>query len=183
MRYCVTGDTLVLTNKGIMPIKNITSLATNITEELSAKEIAVSSAGGAIYVLENNSNTNGLVSGHEGDISIEILSRSSKRNTASKFFNSGKHEVIKLITKNGYKIKGTENHPLLCWISDENRPRAEWKLMSEITPEDIVILQRGSSLFTEEYFDLTPYIPTKNENRSEIEFPTILEEKLALIYS
>ena len=63
MRYCVIGNTLILTDKGILPIRNISNKK-------------------------------------ESKIKMEILSYDGKKNTASKFFNSGKHKTINILTEN-----------------------------------------------------------------------------------
>ena len=69
MRYCLVGDTSVLTNKGLIPI-----------EKISHKK--------------------------EGTINFQILSYQGKQIKASKFFNSGKHKIIEIMTEQGYKLKG-----------------------------------------------------------------------------
>ena len=66
MRYCVTGNTLITTENGIIPIKEVPTIA------------------------------------NTGNISVKILSKDKKINTASKWFDSGEHPTIRIRTKKGY---------------------------------------------------------------------------------
>ncbi|MBU4502764.1 MAG: hypothetical protein KKA79_09285, partial [Nanoarchaeota archaeon] len=93
MRYCVTGDTLISTNKGVIPIITISNKK-------------------------------------EDKINLKILSYDGKKNNAIKFFNSGKHKIIGIETEQGYSIKGSYNHPVLCWTKGFlGKPKLEWKLL------------------------------------------------------
>ncbi|MAF99313.1 MAG: DNA gyrase subunit A, partial [Nanoarchaeota archaeon] len=100
MRYCVTGDTLILTDCGMLPIGNI-----------SNKE--------------------------EAKLNMKILSYNGKENVASTFFNSGKQKIINITTEQEYALKGSFNHPVLCWTLNEfGMPSIKWKLLNEITTDD-----------------------------------------------
>src|SRR3989338_7572436 len=105
MRYCITGNSLILTDRGILPIRNISNK-------------------------------------QEAKINMNILSYNGKNNPASKFFNSGKHNILELKTKLGYNIKGSYNHPLMCWTYKNNFPQIEWKLLENIKKNDIILLNR-----------------------------------------
>ncbi|MFT7615271.1 MAG: DNA gyrase subunit A [Candidatus Woesearchaeota archaeon] len=105
MRYCITGDSLVLTKEGMLPIASLSNTGT-------------------------------------------ILSYDGKKNTYSKFFNSGKQSITRITTKQGYALAGSQNHPVLCWVKDMfGIPRIEWKLLSQVESGDHVLLQRGHNLF------------------------------------
>lgn len=109
-RYCVTGDTLVSTNKGIYPIKDL--------EQFSIDE----------------------------DIDIYVKGHSTKNYHASKFFNSGSHKVITVKLLNGLEITGTYNHPIMVY----ERGDFYWKLLSNLTTKDIVVLSKNfTNLFGE----------------------------------
>lgn len=144
MRYCVTGDTLILTDRGILPIKNI-----------SNKE--------------------------ESKINMKLLSYNGKKNSASKFFNSSKHNIIELKTKLGYKIKGSYNHPLMCWTLKNGIPQIEWKQLKNITESDIVLLNRNSSLFSKDDLDLIVFKPKLAPRTKNIELPSKMNEELAFL--
>ncbi|MHC1635935.1 MAG: DNA gyrase subunit A [Candidatus Methanospirareceae archaeon] len=143
MRYCVTGDTLVLTDRGIMPIIAISS----------GKEI------------------------EEMDIDIKVINYSGEEKRASKFFNSGKHPIIKLVTEHGYEIKGSHNHPLLCWCAGaDGKPEIRWKLLEELSHDDYVILAKYS-FFNENEVSLREYHPYE----SNIPLPGVMDEDFAFL--
>ncbi|MCL6499848.1 MAG: DNA gyrase subunit A, partial [Firmicutes bacterium] len=76
MRYCVVGDTLVVTDRGLVRIDQL------------------SSEGGE-------------------DIAIRVLSRGGVVNRASKWFDCGVFPTRRVVTRRGYEVTGTINHPLL----------------------------------------------------------------------
>lgn len=109
-RYCVTGDTLVSTNKGIYHIEDL--------EQFSKNE----------------------------DIDIYVKGHSTQNYHASKFFNSGSHKVITIKLYNGLEITGTYNHPIMVYEKGD----FYWKLLSNITTKDIVVLSKNfTNLFGE----------------------------------
>lgn len=88
MRYCVTGDTLINTNYGLIKIE----------------ELAVTSS--------NNDVINQL---YGDDVPIDyVIESKDKQNKAIRLFNSGKHKIIHIITENNYELKGTLNHPVIA---------------------------------------------------------------------
>ncbi|SMO37192.1 DNA gyrase subunit A [Balnearium lithotrophicum] len=109
MRYCVTGDTLITTDRGIIPISELAE-----TEENS-----------------------------EVEINVKVQSLNGKVNRAVKFFNSGKHPVIKITTEEGFEIKGSFNHPILTFTVENNRPVFKWKLLKRVSEGDYVIINRN----------------------------------------
>ena len=112
MRYCITGDTLILTDKGNIPISKIC---------LNSKE--------------NSTH----------DINVKVLSRDGKVNTASKFFNSGKHPIIKIKLSTGQILKGTKNHPVLTLVEENLQVKFKWKVLQDINIDDFVVIS-GSNL-------------------------------------
>ncbi|MBU4284448.1 MAG: hypothetical protein KJ968_05035, partial [Nanoarchaeota archaeon] len=144
MRYCITGDSLILTDKGILNIK-----------EVSDKK--------------------------EAKINMKILSFNNKKNTASKFFNSGKHNIIALQTNLGYTIKGSYNHPIMCWTLKNKVPQIQWKFLEEIKESDIVLLNRNSSLFAKKDLILTEFKPKYNKRTKKIKLPSKMNKELAFL--
>lgn len=145
MRYCVTGNTLILTEKGLIPIESIS----NKKEE---------------------------------KISIKILNYKGTKKKASKFFNSGKHEIIRITTEQGYALKGTRNHPILCWTKNEfGAPSMEWKLLEHIKKGDILIINRQHQLFPDRNPDITKYYPTIANKHKNIRLPTQMNKNLAFL--
>ncbi len=145
MRYCVTGDTLILTDKGIVPIDSI-----------SNKE--------------------------EEKINLSILNYQGKVKKADRFFNSGKHKIIKVSTKEGYEVQGSFNHPLLVWTKDKfNRPTITWKMLFEISTDDHVLINRNSSLFSKINLNLSQYHPNRKSRQTVIKLPKLMNNNLAFL--
>lgn len=89
---CVTGDTLIITEKGIIPIQDIPEHfhVDPITNESTAK-----------------------VASYHQDGTYEHMN-------TSHWYNLGNSKTIKLTTKSGYEIEGTHEHPLLVMNEEGN---------------------------------------------------------------
>ena len=145
MRYCITGDTLTLTDKGIVPIGSI-----------SQKQ--------------------------EAKINLSILSYEGKKNSSSKFFNSGKHNIIEISTAQGYSLKGSHNHPILCWTLNEfGSPTTTWKFLSDVSTKDYVLLNRNYALFSKTNPTLKCFYPTLKSRENKISFPKKINSSLAFL--
>ena len=48
---------------------------------------------------------------------VKLLGRSGEPVAASMLFHSGAHPTLRLTTREGYSVSGTENHPVLCFGS------------------------------------------------------------------
>jgi DNA gyrase subunit A len=145
MRYCVTGDTLVLTDRGLIPIK-----------EISDK--------------------------NESKINLNVLTYKGQKKRASRFFNSGKHNIIKIMTEQGYELRGSYNHPVLCWgLNEFGMPNLKWRLLEEITEKDFVLINRKSCLFSKKNIRLGNYVPAISTQHKNIQLPAMMNEKLAFI--
>jgi len=145
MRYCVTGDSLIVTEKGLQR-----------ADEISTKE----------------------------DINLKIMSKDKNINNASKWFDSGEHETVKIITNKGYNLTGTKNHPVLTLIKDEfGKPAFCWKLLEQIKEGDIVVLDRLNDAFwPENELKLEKYYPViKDKHQHKRILPEKLSEDLATI--
>lgn len=145
MRYCVTGDTLIMTDRGLIPIDTI-------------------------------SNKN------EEAIHLKVLSYQGEKKTAVKFFNSGKHAITHLKTAHGYELRGSRNHPVLCWgKNDFGMPSPRWKLLEEITTDDYVMLYRASGMFPKHPPSLLPYQPQRSAKEKPIVLPKRMTRDLAFL--
>ncbi|MFW5846793.1 MAG: DNA gyrase subunit A [Nanoarchaeota archaeon] len=143
-RYCVTGNTLVMTDKGLIPI-----------EKISDKE--------------------------EAKINLKIVSYDGKKNKANKFFNSGKHKTIKILTKSGFELEGSYNHPVMVWTFEKDfKPETKWKLLEELKEGDVIIINRQHNLFSNRAYDLSNYLP-KIGFRNEISLPKKMNKDLAFL--
>lgn len=117
------------------------------------------------------------------DISIKILSHEQKINTASKWFDCGKHPVKTVVTKHGFEITGTENHPLLVWeTGQDNRPHFVWKMIGELKKGDFLVLDRSETLWTEEEVLLKDFVPHFENPRTQRHYmPETLNEDIAFL--
>jgi len=145
MRYCVTGSTLVLTNKGMMVIEKI-------SQKIEEK------------------------------INLQVLNYQGKVIKANKFFDSGKHPTIKITTKQGYELKGSFNHPVLCWgLSEFGFPTLQWKLLQTITTSDYAILNRNFSFFSKNDLKLNNFYPQDSSKYKNIKLPERMNEDLVFL--
>ena len=145
MRYCINGESLVVTDKGLMRI-----------DQISDKE----------------------------EILIKVLSKDKKINSASKWFDSGIHDTIKITTDKGYSLTGTYNHPLLILSKDEvGKPAFMWKLLENVNEGDVVVLDRlEDSMWPQKNVKLEKFYPILKDGHSHKRIlPEELNEDLAFI--
>lgn len=115
------------------------------------------------------------------DLRVESI---DKINSASKWFDCGKHPVKTINTRFKYSITGTDNHPLLVLMNDESGPSLGWKLIQELVIGDKVVLKRGNSLWALSKIDLKSYHPhVKNYSNyvNKYTLPEVMDENLAFV--
>jgi len=76
-------------------------------------------------------------------IDLKVLDRHADPVLADRLFHSGEHQTFTVTTAEGYTVTGTANHPLLCLVDVAGVPTLLWKLVEEIRPDDVVVLQRS----------------------------------------
>lgn len=81
---CVTGDTLIFTEEGLIPIKNLIPKQFHLKDKSSY-----------------------------GDLSIKILNNKGEESTSSRWYCDGEGETIEVTTKSGFVIKGTAKHQII----------------------------------------------------------------------
>jgi len=141
MRYCVAGDTLIPTEKGLIPI----SKASDKKSE---------------------------------DVNFKVLSKNQAINRASKWFDSGQHETLKITTARGFSLTGSYNHPVLTWGADPEtgKPKFEWRLLGQIEKGEFAVIDRSTSFWPNTPVNLKKNWPRdKQKGRAETK---ILPEKL-----
>ncbi|MEA2444606.1 MAG: gyrase subunit, partial [Thermoleophilales bacterium] len=74
---------------------------------------------------------------------VKLLDRRGEPVAASVLFHSGDHATLRLTTREGYQLTGTQNHPVLCLVDVLGVPMLLWKLLEEIQPGDRVAMFRG----------------------------------------
>lgn len=127
MRYCVTGDSIVKTSIGTMPIKDVYD---TYDKGMNQDEI----------ILEN------------GELQVKSLDGSY--NDATRIFSCGKHDIIKITLANGVTLKGTPNHPILTLDEELNY---RWVNLEDVNTNTEVLLDftDEKTLYTvDEKYDL-----------------------------
>ena len=73
---------------------------------------------------------------------VKVLDRTGDPVTATTLFHSGSHPTLRVTTREGFELAGTQNHPVLCLVDVVGVPMLLWKLLEEIAPGDRVVLTR-----------------------------------------
>ncbi|HEY5318333.1 MAG TPA: DNA gyrase subunit A, partial [Solirubrobacteraceae bacterium] len=58
----------------------------------------------------------GMEPDSDREVDLDVLDRLGRPVRASKVFHSGSHSTLRLLTKEGYELTGTHNHPVLCLV-------------------------------------------------------------------
>jgi len=126
---CVTGDTLISTEYGLMRIDEIynkyqsggLNIVTDNRVPMTQYQVV---NGGYITVATPNLN----------DVGTSL-------NMISKVYNNGEKDVIKLTLKCGYEIKATPDHRFLTTKG--------WKELSKLKIGDEILIQSGEGVFSD----------------------------------
>ena len=78
----------------------------------------------------------------EVDLDLKVQGRDGSPVLASKLFHSGDHPTLTLRTTEGFELRGTHNHPVLCLEPVAGVPMLQWRLLSEIEPGTRVAVAR-----------------------------------------
>src|SRR5262249_39095007 len=78
----------------------------------------------------------------DNEIALKVLDRKGDPVTADRLVPSGTHPTLRLTTREGYRLTGTHNHPVLCLESVLGVPLLLWKRLDEVQPSDRVALLR-----------------------------------------
>ncbi len=76
-------------------------------------------------------------------VDVKLLDRSGDPVLATTFFHSGDHSTLRVTTREGYRLTGSENHPVLCLVDVVGVPMLLWKRLDELQAGDRVALYRG----------------------------------------
>jgi len=134
-------------------------------------------SGNSFIITENGLEEINKISNKE-DINIKILSKDKRINNASKWFDSGEHETLKITTNKGYSLTGSKNHPVLTLGKDGfGKPVFVWKLLEQVKEGDIAVIDRREDGFwPRENVNLIQYWPKIRNNHQHVK---ILPEKLS----
>jgi DNA gyrase subunit A len=73
---------------------------------------------------------------------LKIVGRRGEPVRATAFFHSGTQGVRKVVTAEGFSLRGTANHPVLCLSELMGVPVFQWRLLEELRPGDKVVIDR-----------------------------------------
>ncbi len=115
---CITGESMVWTNKGLMEIKDIPRY---------------------YYVDKNNNRTYGA-----SLAGFDLDKIKNKNSFASHWYDLGIQKTIKIRSSQGYNLEGTPEHPV---ISMTNDGVLKYKKLSEVEKGDYLAIQYGRNIF------------------------------------
>jgi len=73
---------------------------------------------------------------------VKVANHRGEPVLADRLFHSGVHPTIRIQTREGFRLEGTRNHPVLCLEAPAGVPMFQWKLLGEIRSGDRVALLR-----------------------------------------
>src|SRR3989344_2391171 len=115
---CVTGETMIWTNKGLMEIKEVPHYY-------------------YVYSLSHQVYGAGLAS-------FDTDKVFSKNEYASHWYNLGDQETIKIRLAQGFNLEGTPEHPIVVMAGDG---RLRFRKLRDIRRGDYAVLQFGRGMF------------------------------------
>ncbi|MFI9007562.1 DNA gyrase subunit A [Actinosynnema sp. NPDC053489] len=80
----------------------------------------------------------------EADVDFEVLDKDGKAVQVDKVFNSGVHPTIRMTTKSGFSLRGSENHLVLCLEAPMGVPLFQWRRLDELKPGAVVAVARNA---------------------------------------
>jgi DNA gyrase subunit A len=80
----------------------------------------------------------------ESDADFEVLDKDGKAVRVTKVFNSGVHPTLRIRTKAGFSIRGSENHLVLCLEAPMGVPLFQWRRLDEVQPGAVVCIARNA---------------------------------------
>ena len=81
----------------------------------------------------------------EADADFDVLDKDGKAVHVSKVFNSGVHPTIRITSKSGSSLRGSENHLVLCLEAPTGVPMLLWHRLDELTPGTVVCIADGAA--------------------------------------
>ncbi|MDQ3600167.1 MAG: DNA gyrase subunit A, partial [Actinomycetota bacterium] len=75
-------------------------------------------------------------------VELKVLDRHGDPVRAEVLFHSGEHPTLRVCTREGYELTGTQNHPVLCLVDVLGVPALAWKLFADVQPGDRVAIAR-----------------------------------------
>lgn len=115
---CVTGDTMVWTNKGLMEIREVPRyyFVDHKTSKVHGAQLA----------------------------SLDLRNVISKDKFASHWFDLGEQKTIKVKVSQGYTLEGTPEHPIVVMTTDGT---LKFRKLADVREGDFVAIQYGREMF------------------------------------
>jgi DNA gyrase subunit A len=82
----------------------------------------------------------------EADADFEVLDKDGKAVRVEKVFNSGVHPTLRITSKSGFSLRGSENHLVLCLDAPMGVPLFQWRRLDEIQPGTVVCIARNAGV-------------------------------------
>jgi DNA gyrase subunit A len=80
----------------------------------------------------------------EADADFEVLDKDGKAVRVTKVFNSGVHPTLRVTSKSGFSLRGSENHLVLCLEAPMGVPLFQWRQLDEVRPGMVVCIARNA---------------------------------------
>jgi DNA gyrase subunit A len=80
----------------------------------------------------------------ESDADFEVLDKDGKAVHVNRVFNSGVHPTIRMTTKSGFSLRGSENHLVLCLEAPAGVPIFQWRRLDEVQPGTVACVARNA---------------------------------------
>jgi DNA gyrase subunit A len=80
----------------------------------------------------------------EANADFEVLDKDGKAVRVNKVFNSGVHPTLRVTTKSGFSLRGSENHLVLCLEAPMGVPLFQWRRLDELQPGATVCIARNA---------------------------------------
>ncbi|HEV7649457.1 MAG TPA: DNA gyrase subunit A [Actinophytocola sp.] len=80
----------------------------------------------------------------EADADFEVLDKDGKAVQVEKVFNSGVHPTLRITSKSGFSLRGSENHLVLCLEAPMGVPLFQWRRLDELEPGAVVCVARNA---------------------------------------
>lgn len=161
---CVTGDTLVSTEFGLIRIDKLyQKYKEGGLKIVTDKRVPTT----MLRVINGNSIEKNVPEMNQKGTSLDIISR---------VYDNGIKEVYKLVTRSGYEIKATADHRFL---TDKG-----WRRLEELKKGDKVLVQSGKGAFPKEKnlpFEVKKTVKGKNGRTYQFNFPRRWTKELGQI--
>ncbi|UVS78894.1 DNA gyrase subunit A [Actinokineospora sp. UTMC 2448] len=80
----------------------------------------------------------------EAEVDFEVLDKDGKAVQVDRVFNSGVQPTLRMRTEAGYRLRGSENHLVLCLEAPMGVPLFQWRRLDEVKPGMVVCVARNA---------------------------------------